>query len=117
MKLTKAIANVLAIRSAILLVFADTRNYAFALRQYVRRDPGLGAQLEIALQEDTHEFEKRFSPGFDLGAYRDFLARSYSGSTPEPLQVGQGSAYMGFRPPRSLPVALQSSQRVSDAMI
>ncbi|MBV8729698.1 MAG: HEAT repeat domain-containing protein [Acidobacteriia bacterium] len=65
-------------------------NYARALRQYVRRDPALRAELEVALQQDSHDFEKRFSPGFDLAAYRDFLRKKCATLQLSPLHT---SAY------------------------
>lgn len=51
------------------------QNYARAIRQHVKKDPALRDQLAIALQEDSHDFEQRFSPGFDLSGYRDFLQK------------------------------------------
>ena len=51
------------------------QNYARAIRRQVREDPAMRDQLAIALQEDSHDFEQRFSPGFDLGCYREFLQR------------------------------------------
>jgi hypothetical protein len=51
------------------------KNYARALRDYIKKDSGLRQQLAIALQEDSHTFDQRFSPGFDLAGYRDFLQK------------------------------------------
>ncbi len=52
--------------------------YARAIRQHIRKDPALRDQLAIALQEDSHDFEQRFDPGFDLSGYRDFLRKKCS---------------------------------------
>jgi predicted NACHT family NTPase len=51
------------------------RNYARAIRQYIKQDPELRQQLAIALQEDSHSFDQRFAPGFDLAGYREFLQK------------------------------------------
>jgi hypothetical protein len=50
-------------------------NYERAIRGYIRKDPELRNQLSIALQQENKEFEQRFSPGFDLSGYRDYLVR------------------------------------------
>jgi hypothetical protein len=48
-------------------------NYARTIRNHVKRDPALRDQLAIALQQDSHDFDQRFGPGFDLAGYRKFL--------------------------------------------
>jgi predicted NACHT family NTPase len=50
-------------------------NYERAIRAYIRKNPELRDQLAIALQEESRDFEQRFSPGFDLTGYRDFLLK------------------------------------------
>jgi hypothetical protein len=51
------------------------RNYARAIRQFFKKDPELGRQLLLALQEDSNSFDQRFEPGFDLSRYCDFLQK------------------------------------------
>jgi hypothetical protein len=51
------------------------QNYARAIRQHIKKDAELRAQLAIALQEDSQSFDQRFAPGLDLAGYRDFLQK------------------------------------------
>jgi predicted NACHT family NTPase len=51
------------------------QNYGRAIRQHIKQDAELRAQLAIALQEDSHSFDQRFAPGLDLAGYRDFLQK------------------------------------------
>jgi hypothetical protein len=51
------------------------QQYERRVRRQFKKDPDLSRQYAIALQEDSHAFEHRHDPGWNLAAYRDFLQK------------------------------------------